>query len=400
MKTQRTTGLAGLLLAGPVLAFAGTPEGTVEFSAAEGTKLVKIVTWTQELNLDEMGGTRAGSDLIRENVGGWLSSSMTKTFIDEYVKVGEGRPQVVRRLIRNAAGHGRVNLSGSVGRVEKRILFKSPMEGTKLLLTWIDDEGEYARLYDEFEAPERMLKDVTGDVDLLALLPSGEVAPGDSWEIEVSKMRDVLAPSGDIGLAPEDEGVFPRMMEVGTGGDLADVLGNRLTGSATATYSGEREVDGRQLAVIELKVDLESKRDRTGTYRQRMPREERQEASNLKHVTVTYGLVGTGELLWDLEAGHFDNFDLGGRETVQARVVKEMSEAGEVYETTQVITFSGELKLEYQQREMRRDEDSEAAAKKRAEKKAAEQAAEKDAAKGDKKRAKRKAAKEKADGGD
>ena len=95
-----------LLLTSSLAAAPQEGEVQIRFEAEPGTCLLKTITAKHELNLDEMGSTRSGSDLMRENVGGWLSGAMTKVYVDEYVDVADGRPQVVRRLIRNLTGHG------------------------------------------------------------------------------------------------------------------------------------------------------------------------------------------------------------------------------------------------------------------------------------------------------
>lgn len=346
--------LPALLLLSSALAAA--PQGgetEIRFAAEDGSRLLKTITWKHELNLDEMGSTRSGSDLMRENVGGWLSGSMTKVYVDEYLSVADGRPQLLRRLIRNMTGHGKVNISGARGRVEERTVFTSPMKGLSLLLTWVEQEGEYGRMYEELDGDELLLKELSGDIDLLGLLPSGPVAEGATWEVAASSMRDVLAPGGNLGAIPSDEGFFPRMMEVGIGGDLADVLGQRVTGTVLATYTGERIIDDRSLARIELAIDLKSKRDRTGAYRAGMQREERQESATLRHVSLDYTLVGTAELLWDLEGGHFDSFEVVGNEAFTAQVYKLRSEGAEPFESTQVVTFSGGFELDYTQRKLK-----------------------------------------------
>lgn len=326
---------------------------TLRFTAAEGIRLLKTMTWKHELNLDEMGTTRSGSELMRENLGGWMSSTLIKVYVDEYLSVADGRPQQVRRLIRNTTGHGKLNLSGDRGRIEERASFKSPMKGLTLLLTWIEEEGEYARLYDVIDHEEELLQEVTGDVDFIYMLPQGEVAEGDTWELDMDDMRLLLAPGGNLASKPTEEGAFPRTMEVGVGGDFADLLGKRISGNATATYGGELVVDGRRLGVIDLALNVATKRDRTGVYRSGMEQGERAEASQLKHVNVVYTLVGTGQLLWDLDAGHYDSFELEGHEAFRTEVVKMRSEGGELVEVSQVVAFSGSLTLEYEQRLMR-----------------------------------------------
>ena len=325
MRRPTRTALLTLSSAALLAASAGAGE-VIRFEVEPGVRLIKNVLVRHELNLDEMGKLREGGPLMREDIGGWLTSGHRVNVFDEYVAVDGGRGQLFRRKFRDVGGHGKVNLSGGRGRIEERTTRVSPLKGQTVLYTWIEDEGEYGRTYDELYGDEELLAGLLGDMDCLALLPSGEVEIGASWEIDPSSLRTVLGPGGDLAVVPQEDTFFARMIEVGLGGDLAEVLGRRITGTALATFTGVREVGGRRYAEIALELSIASRRDRTATYLAGMPKKEKREASSLQSVTIDWTLVGDGELLWDLDAGRAESLRIQGHESFGATIGKVSSE--------------------------------------------------------------------------
>ena len=116
--------------------------------------------------------------------------------LDEYRKVGDGRPLLLRRTFEEAP---------------------APFAGTSVVFTWIPEEGAYGKYYDAREASESALRDLTEDLDLRALLPSSAVAPGDTWtaraagigecKLTLASVRGSLA-SVDVALQPAGSGTL------------------------------------------------------------------------------------------------------------------------------------------------------------------------------------------------
>ena len=92
--------------------------------------------------------------------------------LDEYQKVGDGRPLLLRRKFEEAS---------------------SPFVGTSVVFTWVPEEGAYGKYYDARESSESALRDLTEDLDLRSLLPASAVAVGDTWTAPAAGLRDVLS---------------------------------------------------------------------------------------------------------------------------------------------------------------------------------------------------------------
>jgi hypothetical protein len=179
------------------------------------------------------------------------------------------------------------------------------------------------------------------------------VKEGDAWEVDLKEFARVLAPGGNLQLTPSGGNLFGRLMEVGVGGDFADYY-EPLGGTVRATYKGTRsesvgQGDGSaqvQVGVVALELNLASSADRTQLYRMAMPEDERRENSRLENVTVEYSLAGTGELTWDLAAGHFHALKLEGQEGYVASIHKTRFDGREQHKITSQSRYSGPLVFE------------------------------------------------------
>jgi hypothetical protein len=319
----------------------------LRFAAREGTVLIKSLSSGHELAVDELSLARDDGPPVRDEAGGWVSSWQKVSSRDEHVHVEGGRPLVLERTWLDVAAGGQIDVArvGSSPNREKSVS-ASPLQGRSVVLTWVEPEREWSRAWKAIDADEAWLAGVRGDMDMLALLPPRAVREGESWEVPTSALRDVLAPGGDLTLAPRGSGPFGRTMELGAGGDLADVLGETIEGSARATFTGVREADGVRLGVIALELEIASERDRSQAYLAATPAAERREASELVSASVRYRLQGRGELLWDLDAAHMRSFTLSGPETVELSVEKRWTNVPEPFRVRQTSRFSGTYQME------------------------------------------------------
>jgi hypothetical protein len=324
------------------------------FAPSAGLSLSKTVLVRHEMSLVEMGSTREGSPLIREDVGGWLVAGTRQAWVDEYLRVAGGRPEFFRRTLSRFEGNARMTLSG--GRSgEQNAHHESPLAGLAVVHTWIPEEGIWGRCYDELIADEELLEAFDDDADFLGLLPpasgdpvSSPLSIGASWPAPPNALKSLFAPGGNMASEPTEGGYFERMVEVGLGGDLADVLDKDLAGMVTVTLAELREVEDRRLAVLQVVFSVSSERDRTRTYLVGMPKEEKREASELQRAVVTWAAEGTAEVLWDLERGHAAGATAQAAETITAEVFKaSAAEGGTPMNVSQRTTYGGQLEIEF-----------------------------------------------------
>lgn len=323
-------------------------EALLRFEVKSGTVLEKSFSANHEAAIEQVGFSREGSEVAPDGSGGWVSSTQVLQMRDAYVSVEGGRVRTLRRTVKEAGASGQLRLTRE-GRkfMEDSNISGSPFFGMTFVHTWVEEEGVYARRYERDYGEEEWLQDLDYDFDALGLLPPGPVQVGASWEIEPERLRRVLAPGGDFQVTPRSPRQFGRSMKLGVCGDLDNVLGPVIAGSARATLESIEEREGMRFAKVVLECEIASSKDRTELYDTAMPPEERKEPATLRGVEIAYTLKGSGVMLWNLTRGHLAQLDLSGPETFRLVVSKTASEGGEKeFEFSAVSAFGGTLKLQ------------------------------------------------------
>ena len=349
----RRTGaaLAAVLIAVGGVTAAGAREraDTIRFAPQQGLTLTKRLLIKHELGLDRVGFAREGAPVQADGTTGWLSTWQKITVTDRYDEVGGGRPTKFVRTYDDASAGGKLTMQRSRNeKIDDKAVSVSPLRKYSVAFTWVPEESDWSRMYDHLDADEAWLANITGDMDLLTLLPPGEVSVGDTWEIAVNDLREIFAPGGNLQITPRTPNRLGRSIKVGLGGDYADMLGEELVGpNPVATYVGVREVEGKRLAEVQMDISILSIADRMRLYALAMPDEEKAEKSQLRSVIVQYKLDGKGVLLWDLDGGHFHSFEVTGREEYHLAIDKLASEGGAPFEVSEQSFFSGNLNFSF-----------------------------------------------------
>lgn len=342
-----------ILFATLALASASPQDGAAEslrFDVAPGTVLHRDLTVRHEIQLDGVVYTRGDATPTRQDVPGWMSTFMKVVADDTVGEVAGGRPTKLRRRWGPCGGEGTLTLNPVAGRpkFEDRAVLSSPLRDRRVDFTWVEAEGDWARLWVRDDAEEFWLADMRGDMDGLGLLPAEAVAPGAEWDVPLEALAALLAPGGNHLITPRTTNIFGRTIEVGIGGDYAEVIGPDLTGFARARFEGVREEGGERVAAIALEVQgLRSIADRTNLWRLSAPPEEKNEVAHLVSALVEYGLDAKGEALWNLDRGHLHSVKLAGDEVYMLSVSKHGGPVVSPYETIQQSSFRGKVDFTY-----------------------------------------------------
>ena len=335
--------IAACVLSPAVLA-AGETTVRIAFTPAPGS--VHAKTWTIEHDVTLAELKRGVGDLLQPvNLRMQLETFQRVEVVDEYLRVGEGRPLELRRSFAKVRRYTEERFPAAPGLAEDRPLRyreKSPLRGVSVRFTWVPERETYGKLYDGEEAEEMVLADLREDMDLRVLLPASEVVPGDTWRVAASDLVDLVAAGGGIPFdEPEnkEDALILRSLRLGVAGSLDRIFGGVQEGGADVTFAGLREEAGTRLADLDVALELELAHDRTGFSRESLMKVERQEGIDFEDVHVEYHLSGTGRLVWDLDAGRAARFDFEGSETIFARVRETRS--GEDQRSTQELKLHG-----------------------------------------------------------
>jgi len=252
---------------------------------------------------------------------------------DEYGAPKDGKPSTLKRTFDKLAGKTsqKIELPESAGDhppTDTSKERKSELEGKTVLFT-LGEGGEYKATFADGKGDEDLLKKLEEDMDLRALLPDGAVETDKSWDIDAKAFHSVLnVPGGDLKLEAEGE--------KDSGNKLGEQLQENAKGKAKGTYKGMREVDGKKYAVVALEAQLKSEGERDET--------EKNPRAGVTGIEIEYSVEG--ELLWDVEGGHFHSCKMESKATLKMTNKVSMEHQGEKHELERVTEFDGESVFE------------------------------------------------------
>ncbi len=344
--------LLPLLLAALALpATAGEPVAdTFRQGLREGAEHEWVLRLKHDLEIVDVVQRREdiGAEVSR-GVRGFIQNEAVYAVRDLVLADDDGHPTRIRRRYRNCTGVGKATIDqpGSRGRLE--LQFFTPLRGAQVIFTWVPEENDYGRHYEGVDGPEIHLAGLQADMGLAGTLTTEPVEVGSAWDLDLDQAVMLLAPGGNLQIWPKELGnIFHRNVYMGVGGNNAELLDGEVTGFARATYQGRREVDGRSLGVVAFELDVSSLADKTLRYQRAMPREERANPTILERAYMSFRVQGSGELLWDFEAGHARKYTFTGQQHVNGTVAKTsgllVQEGG--FPVTEEMQLQGDMSLE------------------------------------------------------
>lgn len=330
------------------------PADSVEFRPSVAGGLTKTFNQTTEMTIDDMVMVMNGQEMPPEMMPSDLETSTKMTIVvtDSYEGVDEGRPGKVSRTYDELASTTAFSASmpAPIGEMDEEMDGGSELEGLTVNFTWDGESEDFIASFAEEneDEDEALLDDLWEDMDLRGLLPSGGVSEGDSWRIDLETLPHVLAPGGNLKILPDE---VNDMMGMGPGGDFSNMAGmmGEFEGTATGTYQGARDMDGREVGVIALQFAVHSAADITDMLMEAM---DSMDVENLGEMEMDFdsadvemGFDGEGELLWDLAGGHFHSIELELDMEFAMDMVMSMSMMGQDMDMEQSMEMSGSLIL-------------------------------------------------------
>ena len=314
---HKTLACAALLL--PSLLAFNAPLGRLAFSPEKGSTVKKTFTQKWEMNLDDMSLLMNGQDPgMTPEIEMKITMNQTVAIADTYGEIVEGRPKSVERQFDKINQDMEVamtmDMMGEVQEQTQKMKGTSELIGSIVKFAWDDEEEAYTKTFadEESDVDEEKLEGLVEDMDLRFLLPDEAVSEGDSWDIELSNLPDLIAPGGDLAWDVEVDGVDSAMMGGGPDpemmSNLRKMMGEMLEGEATATFVGIE--DGK--AVIELSIAIDTARDMTDMVSDMMANAPEGMAPEIERMDVEFSIEATGKAYWDMEAGHISGLELQG----------------------------------------------------------------------------------------
>jgi len=316
------------------------------FLPKAGTTLTKHFVQEFEMELDDMTMELDGKDV--SSMAGQIQMAMKVrqklSVTDQYEAVEGGRPTKLKRSYDAIEGNTHVSTSMAVGDMpdsENDLPMSSELEGSTVLFTWDDAGSTYDTAFEGDKGDKELLVNLDEDLDLRGLLPTSEVAKGDTWKLPIEAVKSALHPGGDTKLRPESSSGMTGGMDQMSPSEMI----GEPTGEFTGTYDGTREEDGVHLAVIKIAIDLKSAQDMSS----KLDGIKEKMAKNMPpgmQVDITafdteIELTAEGELIWNLDSGLVHGLHLSGEVRTIVDVSTNMAMGDKAQSMEQSLTFSG-----------------------------------------------------------
>lgn len=344
MKTQTTLSLALPLLALPLLAFTGRAD-KVNFQPSEGATVSKELSLSATFYLDDMRMIVDGNEMPAEMMGGAMEEGlmveMTIGVTDEYVKSEENK---MLELLRS---YDELSMEAGPESQAENVDEFGELEDSTISFKWDADAGEYVKSFADGEGEEDLLENLEADMDFMALLPTGEVSEGDTWEAKGKDLGGIFLPGGvpgsgsmDDADAEEFEELFKEEMEAQLGTAFEEF-------SIQCTYMGTKEEDETAVGVIEFKFEGDMEIDLADMIQQviELQAGEMDFSADIAAM-VAAEFEGEGLLLWDMKGGHMHSFEMSGDLMVTADIEGDIDAMGEAHSVEMAVEASGELSYE------------------------------------------------------
>ena len=346
--------LAAPLLFLPSLLAVRPPVAKLRFAPAAGTKLTRTFENKTEFSLDNLSLKVNGQDSMKPEVEMTMTQNQKLVINDEFVKVQEGAPKLLRRKFDDLGSEmsleAKVEIMGQSQDQNKSGKGTSDLTGKTVVFTWDDDSKAFKTAFDPAEEKAELLKGLREDMDLRVLLPKDEVKVGDEWDVDVSGLASVIAPGGELKIKPQEkaEAEPMGMGDMGGMGGVSDWLGDALSGKAKAKFTGMRDVGGHSYAVISLDVKAKGSKDLTELVKAEVAKASKEGMQmETESVDVDFEIAGQGELLWDVDGGHAHSFDFSGPSSARLDIGMKIEVQGQKMQIEQGMELSGTMTLKF-----------------------------------------------------
>ena len=316
-----------------LLSFA-LPGAELKFAVQEKTKLSKVFDGKANFHSTSIHMRVDGED-VDSPLGALtvnIEDDVHLELHDEYGALKGGKPVKLKRTFDKVEGKSVQHFevaeeAGMKPPPDVKQTRASGIEGKTVLFT-LGEDGEYKASFEDEKADTKLLEKLEEDMDLRALLPEKSLEADQSWDIDVPALFSVFnVPGGQLKLRAEGE---PE-----NDGKLGDEMQENVKGKAKGTYKGSREVDGHKCAVLAIEAQTASHGDRDDSART--------PPGGMTGIAVEFDIEG--EILWDVEAGHFHSCKLESKSKMTMKSSRKVEHNGESHEIERVTEFEGEYEF-------------------------------------------------------
>lgn len=322
-------------LLAPTLCFLalGSAE-SMRFAPAEDLVLAKSFRLEAEVTLTAIEASVNGEQQeIPELPEFKLEARAQASLSDRYLAAEDGRPTRFERTFGELGSSNVVRGPQGTEETERT----SELEGRTVRFTWDADDEEYAAVFAEGDEDTDLLEDLRGDIDLLELMPSGDVEEGETWSPSLDLVHRIFDPVGELHLeqADDDEEDNP----------WAELMDDALldpTGEFTVTWVRRYKEGGLDLIELDVVIDVE------GSAQDETTQEEEGPMGPLEiqlDLTATLDVDMKGKMIWNATGNHFHSLDLEGTLGIQHDEIRNFTIMDTEREVKQKRVFEGTITI-------------------------------------------------------
>ena len=321
------------LLAVPALLALAKPAAELTFAPAADTSITMEFSNNVEFFLDDLSVSMMGNDMtgMIGDVDASVNIELESEFTDTYGRVSDRRPTTFERTYGAANIGGEATGSGGGESDSQSFSIDSALEDSTVRFTWNEEDEEYTRAYvDDEEADAALLEGLLPRLDLAFMLPEGDVAVGDDWQVDPIELASLLIPGGDLAYDVEgrDEADFSDFEGAMGNEEAYEAITKLMEGEVTATFKGMREGDESHLAEIQIAMDISGEEDfadmvadaiRAGIEAsgEEIPMDQMPDFNSF---ALGVAFEGEGTLMWDVKSGHVASFTMSSEIEVMLAV--------------------------------------------------------------------------------
>lgn len=342
---------AGLALLPLVTVAPAAIEGPA-YAPADGTTLVRTFTLSLDVSVDDSETLINGSGDMAPEIESDTSFVRTLAVTDRIASSADGRPTALERTYDTVSmeieSPMKMSMMGQVTEANLAFEGTSALDARGVKFTWDAESDAFKRAWSDDEGDAEMLEGLTEDLDMRGMLPSGDVAVGDSWEVDPATFVDIVFAGGDLSFEMTSTGdAAPPGM--GSAEDQTDGRESwqELEDSTVTATLGEPESSGdSRIAVIAFEVDLSANADNEEDMLEAIEAQAPGAGVDIETATTKSYLEGKGVLKWDMAAGHAISLTFSGDVSAEIEQIASISMGGQEMAIESTTETSGTINLE------------------------------------------------------
>ncbi len=244
-----------------------------------------------------------------------MTGSVTRSYqiTDTYAAVDKERATSRERSLADFEGEIEIALIVMGEEENHTATLSNPLDGLDIDCTWNEKDETFRYGFGEgSDGDATLLENLLIDAEFSLMPPNDEVEESDSWIVDLADGRALFSPGGalawDAELGPEGfQNLEPQNVISIALMNLGDVSED-IEGEAEVSWTKTISKDDRKLAVLEVEVTAELTAE-LGERLNALCSSAGVEPLDMAQDT-SWSVEGEGELLWDLESGHFHSFEI------------------------------------------------------------------------------------------